>query len=141
MKRRSCSGTGVWCILPDNTLLMTSWKILLRAPTWSITVLIWIQAELFCYSQTSCYHLPRLSPTSEAASFPENFLLSLQKSSLRNCITPPFSEMISLVLSLKSVSYLKEDIACLAAEHFKVMNSMRVHWATKMCKVLCFMFA
>lgn len=70
----------VWCILPDNTaLLMTSWKILLRALTWSM--LSWFGFKLNCsvIHKTSCYHLPRLSPTSELHSFPEKFLVELRK--------------------------------------------------------------
>lgn len=70
----------VWYILPDNS--DPSSDLLVRAPVLQLAALMWIQIELFCYSQTSCYHLFFLSPLLQSwASSLWNFLLSLEEQS------------------------------------------------------------
>lgn len=72
----------VWRILPDNiALLMTSWKILLRAPTWS--VLSWFGFKLNCsvihkLHVITCPAFPLLQSCAPSL---RNFLLSLEKQS------------------------------------------------------------
>lgn len=63
----------VWCILPDNS--DPSSDLIVRALVLQLAALMWIQIELFCYSQTSCYQLvlPLLS-ASELTFFPVKFL-------------------------------------------------------------------
>ena len=74
--------TQVWCILPDNTaLLMTSWKILLRAPTCSR--LSWFGFKLNCsiIHRLHAITCPASPPLRSCAPFLRNFLLSLEKQS------------------------------------------------------------
>ena len=98
--------TQVWCILPDNTaLLMTSWKILLRAPTCSR--LSWFGFKLNCsiIHRLHAITCPASPPLRSCAPFLRNFLLSLEKQSEK--LHNSSILRISLVLSLKSGSYLK----------------------------------